>query len=328
MNEKPRDAGDPIDDLVRRYLEHQAEREQCEPLIERVLGTIEGTDADKPQSRPVRAPTSTHGQRLWTRSLWLAAAAATVLFAFVVGRWGQPAYAEASVLVRAALATHAGPVERCYTVTVERDAEIQEEQPQFRDVRIWTQGDRFWVDVRGQRAWKWGRSSSGAIWIALRRHRALEIEADEIGPPLQQIADLYSLHLETLLENVLNHFQLAYSDNGSFTHVITAQPRGWTSGYIREAVIEVDKETKAVKRLELQRSFPRRGDSRITFTLVDARTADDSKYEPAGHLDEPFRILTRDLDPDKRRDVLTSWFGPQAARWLVESPSSSTSQEN
>jgi len=328
MNDKPRDADDPIDDLVRQYMELQAKRERCEPLVERVLGTMERTDADEPQSRPVRAPTSTRGQRVWARSLWFAAAAATVLLAFVVGRWGSPAHAEASVLVRAALATHTGPVERCYTVTVERDAEIQEEQPQFRDVRIWTQGDRFWVDVRGQRAWKWGRSSSGAIWIALRRHRALEIEADEIGPPLQQIADLYSLHLETLLENVLNHFELEHLENGSFTHVITARPRGWASGYIREAVIEVDKETKAVKRLELQRSYPRRGDSQITFTLVDARTPDDSRYEPTGHLDEPFRILTRDLDPDKRRDVLTSWFGPQAARWLVESPSSSTSQEN
>ena len=328
MNEKPRDAGDPIDDLVRQYLEHQAEREQCEPLIERVLQTMEGVNPDKPQSRPARAPTSMRGQRLWTRSLWLAAAAATVLLAFVIGRWDQPARAEAAVLVRAALATHAGPVERCYTVTVERDAEPPDEQIPLRDVLIWTRGDRFWVEVRGQRAWKWGRSSSGAIWIALRRHRALEIEADEIGPPLHQIADLYSLCLETLLENVLNHFELEYSDNGSFTHVITARPRGWASGYIREAVIEVDKETKAVKRLELQRSFPRRGDSRITFTLVDARTPDNSKYEPAGHLDEPFRILTRDLQLDKRRDVLTSWFGPQAARWIVEPPSTSASQEN
>ncbi len=328
MNEKPRAAGDPIDDLVCQYLEHQAEREQCEPLLERVLGTMETTDADKPQSRPVRAPTSTHHQRSWTRSVWLAAAAATVLLAFVVGRLGPPAHAEASVLVRAALATHAGPVERCYTVTVERDAEIQEEQPHFRNVRIWTQGDRFWVDIGGQRAWKWGRSSSDAIWITLRRHHALEIEAEEIGPPLRQIADLYSLHLETLLKNVLNHFELDHSDSNNFTHVITARPRGRVSGYIREAVIQVDKETKAVKRLELQRSFPRRGDSRITFTLVDARTPDDSKYEPTGHLDEPFRILTRDLAPDKRRDVLTSWFGSQAARWLVESPSSSTSQEN
>lgn len=257
--------------------------------------------------------------------MWFAAAAATVLLAFVVGRWGQPAYAEASSLVRAALATHAGSVERCYTVAVERDAEIQDERLSFRDVRIWTQGDRFWVDVRGQRSWQWGRSLSGAIWIALRRHRALEIEADEIGPPLQRIADLYSLQLETLLENVLNDFELEYSDDSNFTHIITARPRKGVSGHIREAVIEVDKETKAVKRLELQRSFRWRGNSRSTFTLVDARTPDDSEYEPTGHLDEPYRILTRDLQPDKRRNVLTSWFGTQAATWLVESPSPSSS---
>jgi hypothetical protein len=325
MNERPRDAEDAIDDLVRQYLEHQARRERCEPLMERVLQTMEGMDASKPQSHLVRAPASTRRKRSWRRSLWFAAAAATVLLAFVVGRWGQPAYAEASILVRAALETHAGPVERCYTVTVERDVENQDERLPFRDVRIWTQGDRFWVEVRGQRAWNWGRNGSGAIWIVLRRHRGLEIEADEIGPPLQQIADLYSLQLETLLENVLNNFELEHSEDEALTHVITARPRRWAFGYIRKAVIEVDKETKAVKRLELQRSLPSRGDSQIRFTLVDARTPDDSKYEPAGHLDEPFRIFTRDLDPDKRRDVLTSWFGPYAAHWIVESAKSSTS---
>jgi hypothetical protein len=328
MNERPREAEDAIDDLVRQYLEHQAQEERCEPLVERVLRTMEGMDADNPQSRLVRAPASARGQRSWKRSLWLAAAAATVLLAFVVGRWGQPAHAEASVLVRAALATHAGPVERCYTVTVERDTELDDERFSFRNVRIWTCGDRFWVEVRGQRTWKWGRSSSGAIWIVLRRRAALEIEADETGPPLQQIADLYSLQLETLLQNVLKHCELDYSDGSSFTHVITARPHRRAFAYIREAMIEVDKETKAVKRLELERSFPWRGDSRITFTLVDARTPDDSKYEPAGHLDEPFRILTRDLEPDRRRDVLTSWFGPQAARWIAEPPKSSTSGGN
>ena len=328
MNDIPRDAEDPIDDLVRHYMENQAERERCEPLMERVLQTMEGMDADESPSHLVLTPTLPRHRRFWTRSLWFAATAATVLLAFVVGRWGQPAHAAASVLVRAALATHAGPVERCYTVTVGREAKSEDEQVSLRDVLIWTQGDRFWVDVRGQRAWKWGRSRSGAIWIVLRRHRGLEIEGDEIGPPLQHIADLYSLRLETLLENVLNHFELEHSNNDRFTHVITARPRGPASGYIREAVIELDKETKAVKRLEMQRSLPRRGDSRITFTLVDARTPDDSKYEPAGHLDEPFRILTRDLRPDKRRDILTSWFGPHAARWLVETPPSSASQEN
>ena len=326
MNESPQDAGEPIDDLVRQYLEHQAQQERCEPLMERVLGTMAGMNGHKPQTRVLRARGSTHCQTLWSRSLWFGATAATVLLAFVVGRWGQPARAEALMLVRAALATHAGPVERCYTVTVERDAEIQDEAISFRDVRIWTQGDRFWVDVRGRRAWQWGRSNSGAIWIVSQGHRALEIETDEIGPPLQRIADLYSLHLETLLKTVLRNFELAHSDNNSFTHVITARPDKRNSGYIREAVIEVDKETKAVKRLELQRSFRWRGDSRITFTLVDAHTPDESRYEPTGHLDEQYRILTRNLHPDKRRDVLTSWFGPNAARWIVE-PSKSEALE-
>ncbi len=85
---------------------------------------------------------------------------------------------------------------------------------------------------------------------------------------------------------------------------------------------------KAIRRLELQRSFRRRGDSRIIFTLVDARTPADCKCEPTRRLDEPFRILTRDLELDKRHDMLTSRFGPQAACWIVESAPSSTSQQD
>ena len=37
MNDKHRDPGDPIEDLVRQYLEHQAETERCDSLTERVL---------------------------------------------------------------------------------------------------------------------------------------------------------------------------------------------------------------------------------------------------------------------------------------------------
>ena len=86
--------------------------------------------------------------------------------------------------------------------------------------------------------------------------------------------------------------------------------------------------SKAVKRLELQRSFRWRGDSRITFTLVDARMPDESRYAPTGHLDEQYRILTRNLQPDKRSDVLTSWFGPNAARWIVEPLKSKALEED
>jgi len=54
----------------------------------------------------------------------------------------------------------------------------------------------------------------------------------------------------------------------------------------------------------------------MTFTLVESRLADESQYQAAGHLDEPYRILTRDALSDQRRELLNNWFGPLADRWI------------
>jgi hypothetical protein len=54
----------------------------------------------------------------------------------------------------------------------------------------------------------------------------------------------------------------------------------------------------------------------VTFTLVESRPADEAKYRPEGHLTEPFRLLTRDSQPDNRRELLSSWFGSYAQRWI------------
>ena len=321
MSEQPRDDGNPVDDLVRQYLEHQAEQEECEPLIERVLGTIERTDTVKTKTRRVRTPASMRHQGLWTQSLWFVGAAATVLLAFVVGRWGQSARAEASVLVRAALATHAGPVERCYTVTVERESKDRSEFKPPRDVRLWTQGDRFWVEVdRGERRWAWGRNANGAVWTTLGPRRAVQIEPDELGRPLKYMTDLYALEFESMLQTILHRYRLERTSSTTTTHVITARPRGQRERWIREAVIEVDKETKAVRQLVLSRQLPERGVSVLTFTLVDARTPDESKYHPEGHLIEPFRIVASDVSVERRREFLVARFGSGAERWIESGP--------
>lgn len=85
----------------------------------------------------------------------------------------------------------------------------------------------------------------------------------------------------------------------------------------------MERETKAVRRLVTARDIPRADTSTVTFTLVDSRVPDESRHRPEGHLTEPFRLLTRDTQPDKRRELLTNRFGPAADRWIKSQENSS-----
>lgn len=261
-----------------------------------------------------------NSRRLW-QSLGGVAIVAALLVAFLVGRWENSALASAATVVRAAMETHAEPVERVYIVQTERSTTGDAGFNPPSDVRVATQGDRFYVEMnRGERRWFWGLDANGAIWLTLGPRRAIVVDQDECGVPLQYISNLYTLNLESLLQNFLKHCTLTHEEGPGATHSITATPkRRWHGGWLRQATIEVDRETKAVRRLVIERDIPQHGTSTVTFTLVDSRTPDESKYRPEGHLSEPFRLLTRETQPDKRRELMTNWFGPAAERWIKTS---------
>jgi hypothetical protein len=282
------------------------------PVVPVGSSSVEVAPVSTTGARPRRARS---GWKLWGG---LSAAALIAFVAFIVGRWENSAFAHAATIVRAAVETHATPIERVYLVEAKRSAAVPAEITSVREVRVATQGDRFYVEMnRGQRQWYWGRDAAGSIWLTVGPRRAIVVEPDELGVPLQYLSDLYTLNLETLLNNFLKHCQLERSDASDATHVITATPKHrWRGGWVRRATIEIDRETKAVRRLVVERELPQQGPSTVTFTLVESRPADEAKYRPEGHLTEPFRLLTRNSQPDNRRELLVNWFGPYAERWI------------
>jgi hypothetical protein len=317
MNDQNDQESHPIDALVGRYLERQAKQQNTTALRRKILANLAG-DQSSVHTTPARARSS---PSMWLARrvrplLWVSAAAAAIMVAFWLGQNDSLSRVSAAELVRGAQETHAGPVERCYTVVVQRDdPNLGEYSP--RDVRIWTQGDRFWMEMnRPNGRWAWGREARGSVWLALGPRRAVRIEAEEMGDTLRSICDLYSLELETLLGDALRHCRLEWTESDALTHVLTARPRGWVRGGLQQAVLEVDKETKAIRRLVIERRFARRGASTVTFTLVEARTPDESKYQAEGHLTAPFRIFTRDSNPERRSEALATWFGGPVDRWI------------
>jgi hypothetical protein len=249
---------------------------------------------------------------------WLAVAASVALVVFLLtGHGDNPVYASASQIVEAAIHTHAEPIERVYVVEVERNPSDDNGFNLPRDVKVSTQGDRFWVEMKGYRRWAWGRDEEGAIWMTLGPRRAVVVGADEMGVPLKYIGDLYTLHLETLLQNFLKHCQLERIEGPAGTDIITAAPRRrWSERPLKRATIEVDRETKAIRRLVVEREFPDQSSTVVTFTLVDSRLADEELYRPQGHLTEPRRLFSRETEATKRRELMVNWFGPSAERWI------------
>lgn len=278
----------------------------AEPHLDAPRGSAVSQHADSPM-----------WGRLRRRTAWAAAAAVIAILAFYIGR-ENAVRADAATVVQAALLTHSGPVERVYTVHVQRETDSISGYTPPRDVRLMTQGDRFYVEMeRGDRGWVWGRDAEGAIWLTLGPSRTLLIQKEELGAPLRYIGELYSLNLESLLRGALSRYRLEYASVEGPTYVIKATPRTNRAGGWRELLFEVDRETKGIRQLVVHRDSAEYGPATVTFTLVDARVPDESKYTPEGHLTAPYRVLTSHALPDERRALLLRRFGPSAENWIA-----------
>jgi len=265
------------------------------------------------------APSVANQKQLGLRRLarWAAGLAAVVCIAFLIVRSQTTALANAGSIVRASMQAHRDSVERVYVVDVEWQNPQTAKQIPNRDVHVTTRGDQFWIGIRGRRRIALGSEPDGGVWIALSRFRGLRVEPDEVGPLLEDITELFGLRVESMLAGLLRNHELEITNENDATYVITATPtrlRGW----VREVQIEVDRETKAVRKMVARRRSPRRGFSTVTFTLVETRTPVPTRYQLNGHLFQRSIVLTSESQPDRRRDVLTNLLGPATKGWMVE----------
>ena len=310
--------------ILDTLLEESLGQETLTALIDAV------TDCPSPSQSPKKTLNMLMNPIVWMsfrRWGWLAVSASLVFFVLVVAMQGnRPILASASKIVQAAMYTHAAPIERIYVVEVKRGPTLENLADLTKDVRVATQGDQFWVQMRGARTWAWGRTEQGDIWMTLGSSRAVVIHPDEMGKTLRHLGDLYSLNLQSLLENALRHCQLEMSNGSAGSIVIVAIPRRqWSTRALQRATIEVDRDTKAIRKLTIEREFER-SNTISTFTLVDSRAADESLYRPEGHLSEPFRIMSAETLVERRREVIMNWFGLSPENWLTP-PNPSTQKE-
>lgn len=314
MTEREPGSEQEIDRLLRAHLGRQASQIDPHPMYARIRNGLRNAG---------RAPRQKH----WRRLAWVVAAAAALGLAFLGGLQVGPVQASAETLVRAAQKVHQLPLERCYLVEVQRDPAVPgETNPMLeppRTIRVWTQGDYFWVEVsKGERRWAWGRDEQGTVWMMLGPHHGLRIEPDEATEYLARVCDVYSMRLETLLNDVLRNFELRREEPAeAATQVVHAEPRpGRPYPAIQRAVLEIDAESKVVRRVQVARAFRGQPLPTVTFTLVESRPPDEARYQLEGHLTAPYKVFSRTLEPERRHELLSRWLGPQAKWWLRATP--------
>ena len=315
-----------IEALVRWSLDRDAESIDPRAAFERL-------EAARPELSESSAGTlgraeTTRRRRLGARPLaWGLSAAAAVLL--IVTTWllrPGPALASAESLVREAKQVHRLPLDRCYLVEFKRDSALFDEcspmTSQVEVTRTWTRGDQFWVEsANPELRWAWGREKSNRIWLAAGPHRAVRLEPDEVPRWLGLFYSLCGIQLEQLLGEVLRDFDLEREtpagDVRPATQVIRARLKpGRSHPQIRSAVLELDVETRVLRRMVIERTTKGQPFATVTYTLVETKTLDDGKFQLEGHLTPPYNVYTHDVEPERRRELLTLWFGPNSGPWF------------
>jgi hypothetical protein len=308
MNRQASDPLSEVDALVQAYLAKRSEQVDGARGLARVQAAL----GPMPKAKPAR-----RGRAV--RLAFAAGLAATVALAFFSGWHLNPVQAGVRELVEEVKRVHNLPLARCYLVEIQRIVDADEDRAPVgkpaRQVRVWTRGDRFWAEMQHDELappFIWGRGENGSLWAVLDSHRGVQVPLEQAPRPLQRVADLYTLNVDTLLADLLHDCTLTEESApaSKLTRVVVAEPRSdLTRRWLGKATLEIDGEARVLRRLVLVRNVLGKPLARVTFTLLETRPDDDARYQLEGHLTAPFRIHEGNIEPRVKLELLGRWFG-------------------
>lgn len=217
-------------------------------------------------------------------------------------------------LVQKTLSEYRMAIDRCYTVKVESEGRQLRKRLPARavpaDSKLWVRGNSFvqFFDPSVDQL-VWGRDAQGAVWFTLAGKSAAVFEANEIPDVLQDVCDLRTLDVTTLLESLLRDYDLKYTDREDSNHTILASPRPKDSDSKFGTVeIEIDARSRLVRRVTLERLKAKRAVAVISFTLEEMINRQDSFYEVESHLQPNAEVLRQGSGFGKRSDLLREFL--------------------
>jgi len=279
---------EPVDRLVRSYLDRMTEQTDATVLVSRVRASRNA----QPRLRQKRS-------FRWV--MWGAMSAAAVVLAFVGGRQfgAQPLFAAA--VVQDARTVHAGKMDRCYLVQFVPDPASWDGRNKLngpsRSV-LWTRGDRFWAECEiADLTLSIGRTEDGALWATPSRAKGIRFsnERSQLPPDIAVLCDINSMSIPKLLDDVLADFEI----RGEEVTTPGGEPRiivwaglkpGHTHSLISHAMLEIDAKSNVIVRQVLWTVQDGRPKGTVTFTLLRSAPPDDAQYRLESHLDDNAQI--------------------------------------
>ncbi|MFM7059514.1 MAG: hypothetical protein ACKO2P_21585 [Planctomycetota bacterium] len=261
--------------------------------------------ADTSQLKPGRWPVRT------AVCVCSAVAACLLLCAQLVS---SSAVASPADVVRRSLARYQPGLDRCYTVHVQPEERLRRLGLRRRAVQpqstLWVRDQRF-LQVFGPPGQQlvWGRNAQGAVWFTNGGDSAAVFEADEVPDMLRELCDLRTLQLPTLLQALLQDYELKWSHAESGLHTILAQPRLSPADSRYGAVeIQIEADTHLVRDVVMERLQDGRIIAALNFSLQDLRPQQDSLYEIQTHLQRNAVVLDRTSRAGSRAELLRGFL--------------------
>ena len=118
-----------------------------------------------------------------------------------------------------------------------------------------------------------------------------------------------------MLEEVLRDFTLTWDHDTALpglkvVHAV-GNP-GRRQPWLKEARLEIDSETKVLRKAIVTRWIKQREIVTVTYTLAGMEAQPDGSYQLESRLESPSVIYSRTNKPEKRLEIMTKLFGPQA----------------
>jgi hypothetical protein len=275
---------DYLEELVRQQFEEK----------EREVDSVAFAKRVQLQLNPARPHRRTSLVRVVaTLTTMTAAAVAFAFFLFI----SKPGVVSAEQLFEEARLELAQPIDRCYQIETIWHSGLFKRFPWLnpkKPGKLWTRGDAFVMEMESPLNHAvWGRDEAGHVWVALGKQRGLLFDPDELDDGVTLVADLFTMRLETMLDEFPKMFDLQREvvvDQPHRIRFTATPPAGRNNPRLKRAVLEIDSRTKLVESLKIERLIRGEHVATISFTLSESTPQTSDRYQLQSNLDADARI--------------------------------------
>lgn len=261
-------------------------------------------------------------KRWHVRSLLAAAIVTAFCLAALTIAMPRSASASANSRVQKALETCQPLADRHYRVHIDSRngsrLQILRSRNDRNSSNLWVRGNQFVQQFEhSEERLAWGRDASGAVWFTIDGESAAVFKSREVPESLEELCDLRTLDLPTLLQTLLRDYDLTYRKQDRKVEMIdaTVRPETQRPKYGR-IEIEIDRESSMVRSVSMERIRDGRVVAIVHFDWIETKLAANNLYDLQSYLRSDAPIIDHRSPRGDRADLLREFLGKlRGSQW-------------